>query len=102
MARSWISLKRQAGVVGNDTDAKTVDAAAKKGFDVRKGDIFSFPEQSEVYDVITLSHVIEHCTIPALLSMKPTDCSNPVAISGWKLPTLIVMDTISLVPAGVD
>ena len=40
-------------------------------------------------------------TIPALLSEKLTGCSNPVAAFGWKLRTLIVMDTMTSVPAGV-
>lgn len=53
-------------VVGLDFDEKTVEVARSLGLDVRHGEINSI-DHSETYDVITLSHVIEHVHDPRSL-----------------------------------
>ena len=57
---------RSAGwdVIGADFDSKAVDVARGKGLDVRLGGLEKFDPFSEQFDVITLSHVIEHVPQP--------------------------------------
>ncbi len=63
---SFLDLAQAAGwqVSGCDTDSVTVASASKRGFDVRQGGIEAFSDMSESFDVITLSHVIEHVHHP--------------------------------------
>lgn len=51
-------------VVGVDSDQKAVDAASCSGLDVRLGSVESLDPSIEQFDVITLSHVIEHVHHP--------------------------------------
>jgi len=62
----FLLLARQAGwqVEGLDFDAAAVDAARSRGLDVHHGSIDSLEDRSNYYDVITLSHVIEHVHKP--------------------------------------
>lgn len=57
---------RSAGwdVVGLDFDPKAVDTARKRGLDVCLGGIEIFDGEENQFDVITLSHVIEHVHDP--------------------------------------
>ena len=57
---------RSAGwdVVGLDFDPKAVDTARKRGLDVYLGGIEIFEGKQNQFDVITLSHVIEHVHDP--------------------------------------
>lgn len=54
-------------VVGLDPDPKAVDQAKTFGIDVRLGGIEAFSGQSEKFDVINLSHVIEHIHDPTAI-----------------------------------
>jgi SAM-dependent methyltransferase len=50
--------------VGIDFDGQAIAAARSRGLTVHEGDIAHFDGQSDVFDVITLSHVIEHVPDP--------------------------------------
>jgi len=62
----FLSLARKAGweVVGLDPDPLAVVYAAKPGVPVFQGGIEHFEGRSELFDVITLDHVIEHVHEP--------------------------------------
>lgn len=51
-------------VVGADFDSKAVAVASEKGLDVRLGGVENFDPSADQFDVITLSHVIEHVCDP--------------------------------------
>lgn len=63
---SFIVLARTCGwdVVGLDPDPKAVSNAAKQGLTVYEGGIEYFDGQANLFDVITLNHVIEHVFDP--------------------------------------
>jgi len=63
---SFLLRARNAGwvVVGIDFDPKAVDVARSKGLDVRLGGVDVLEPSSEKFDVVTLSHVIEHVHHP--------------------------------------
>lgn len=63
---AYLELARDGGwaVTGADPDPVVVDAARKRGLDVRQGGIEAFSDQTESFDVVTLSHVIEHVPNP--------------------------------------
>ncbi len=63
---SFLGLARACGwkVVGLDPDPKAVTNAAKLGLTVYEGGIEYFEGESELLDVITLNHVIEHVHDP--------------------------------------
>lgn len=52
---------------GVDFDAATVDSARARGLDAHWGSIDAYRGCSELFDVITMSHVIEHVHEPAAL-----------------------------------
>ena len=62
----FLSRARSAGwtVVGADFDAKAVAATRDTGLDVRLGGVEAFDPEVDRFDVITLSHVIEHVHRP--------------------------------------
>lgn len=63
---SFLSLARTCGwdVVGLDPDPKAAANAAQQGLTVHEGDIEFFDGKTELFDVITLNHVIEHVHDP--------------------------------------
>ena len=63
---TFLSRARSAGwdVVGVDFDSNAVKAACRKGLDVRLGGIEILDPSIDQFDVITLSHVIEHVHHP--------------------------------------
>jgi 2-polyprenyl-3-methyl-5-hydroxy-6-metoxy-1,4-benzoquinol methylase len=52
-------------VTGVDPDAKAVETASREGIRVLHGGLECFQGQKNLFDVITLSHVIEHVYDPA-------------------------------------
>lgn len=62
----FLTLAQQAGwtVRGVDFDADAVRTACSRGLDVQQGGIEVFDGQSDVFDVITICHVIEHLYDP--------------------------------------
>jgi len=63
---AFLLRARKAGwiVTGVDFDSKAVDVARSRGLDVRLGGIEELDLEDEQFDVITLSHVIEHVHHP--------------------------------------
>ncbi len=63
---AFLELAREGGwvVTGADPDPVVVDTARERGLDVRQGGIEAFADQTERFDVVTLSHVIEHVPNP--------------------------------------
>ncbi len=51
-------------VSGVDVDAVVINSAKKRGLNVRQGGIEAFADQPESFDVISMSHVIEHVYDP--------------------------------------
>lgn len=64
---SFLELARNCGwnVTGIDFDPEAVANASKHGIKVYQGGIEIFEGKSELYDVITLNHVIEHVHEPS-------------------------------------
>jgi len=64
---TFLLRARSAGweVVGVDFDAKAVEVGRGQGLDVRLGGVDTLDPATEQFDVITLSHVIEHVHHPA-------------------------------------
>jgi len=62
----FLARAREAGwdVVGIDPDPKAVAVAQQRDFDVSVGSIESLTGESSCFDVITLSHVLEHVHEP--------------------------------------
>lgn len=63
---SFLSIARACGwdIVGLDPDPKAAANATKKDLIVYKGGIEYFDSKTELFDVITLNHVIEHVHDP--------------------------------------
>ena len=63
---SFLELAHNCGwnVTGIDFDPEAVANASKRGLAVYQGGIELFEGKSELYDVITLNHVIEHVHAP--------------------------------------
>lgn len=66
-------------VEGIDSDIRAVDSALRRGLTVRLGGTEVFSHDSEVFDAITLSHVIEHVHDPRKLV---TDCHRLLKSNG--------------------
>jgi len=66
---SYLLRVKSAGwhVTGIDSDKQVVDNGQKDGLDIKLGDITVLNSQKDCYDVITLSHVIEHVPDPQQL-----------------------------------
>lgn len=79
---SFIARAREAGWVtmGLDFDPAAVDAARQSGLDVREGGIELLANESEVFDAITLSHIIEHVYEPSKLL---SDCYRLLRPGGY-------------------
>jgi 2-polyprenyl-3-methyl-5-hydroxy-6-metoxy-1,4-benzoquinol methylase len=54
-------------VTGIDPDPRVVDNALKRGLDVYQGDLEILAGEKNVFDVITMSHVIEHVHKPMVV-----------------------------------
>lgn len=76
---SFLSLACTCGwtSVGLDPDPMAVANAAEQGLTVYQGGIEYFDGQTELFDVITLSHVIEHVYDPRELLKRCYDLLKP-------------------------
>jgi 2-polyprenyl-3-methyl-5-hydroxy-6-metoxy-1,4-benzoquinol methylase len=63
---SFLLRARSAGwqTLGVDLDSKAINAAEKLGLDARLGGVETLDPDTEQFDVITMSHVIEHVHDP--------------------------------------
>jgi 2-polyprenyl-3-methyl-5-hydroxy-6-metoxy-1,4-benzoquinol methylase len=75
----YFAKKTGREVVGIDLDEKAVLVAREKGLDVRLGDI-DVLNREEKFDIITLSHVLEHVHDPYYLLQK---CYNLLDKNGY-------------------
>lgn len=66
---AFLEFARAKGwqVAGVDFDPQTVESARARGLDVRKGGIEAFSDEAGTFDVVTISHVIEHVPDPRRL-----------------------------------
>lgn len=66
---SFLASAREAGwqVSGVEPDSKAADAARQRGVDVTVGTVNLLAGESDCFDAITLSHVIEHVHEPTQL-----------------------------------
>lgn len=79
---AFLEFARRAGwqVSGIDPDPVAVDAARKRGLDVRQGSVELLDAEHEAFDGITLSHVIEHVHAPIALLRA---CHGLLKRGGW-------------------
>lgn len=79
---AFLDFARRAGwqVEGIDPDPAAVEAARQRGLSVRAGGIELLDRESEAFDGITLSHVIEHVHEPLALLKA---CHRLVKRGGW-------------------
>ncbi|MDE2344555.1 MAG: methyltransferase domain-containing protein, partial [Betaproteobacteria bacterium] len=66
---AFLMRAREAGwhVAGCEPDAKAVAACRAQGLDVIQGDIFNTALDGQLFDVVTISHVLEHVVDPQAL-----------------------------------
>lgn len=78
----FLILAQRVGwqVSGADPDPVAVANARKAGLDVRQGNIETFEDLLEQFDVITLNHVIEHVHDPIKTLKQAYDLLKP---GGW-------------------
>lgn len=86
----FLSLAQQAGwtVQGIDFDQGAVQAARSRGLDVSCGDIDSLDGLEQAFDVITLSHVIEHVHAPLDMLARLYRLLRPGGILWLETPNL--------------
>lgn len=86
----FLSLARQAGwtVQGIDFDQGAVQAARSRGLDVSHGGIDSFDGMEQAFDVITLSHVIEHVHAPLDMLARLYRLLRPGGVIWLETPNL--------------
>lgn len=85
----FLTLAQQAGweVEGLDFDAAAVRTATSRGLSVRLGGLEVLKNLRDCYDVITLSHVVEHVYDPTSLLCGLRDLLKPGGSCGSKRPT---------------
>jgi SAM-dependent methyltransferase len=99
-------------VTGYDFDQDYLDAGRARGLDLRTGDIDTAVEGGERYDLVILSHVVEHFVDPVCDLRRISDLLEPDGILYVEVPTLFTVDgqllrywqaahTYSFVPATV-
>lgn len=78
----FLDIARRAGwrVMGVEPDPVAVEVARSRGLDVRLGTIEALAGMTRAFDVITLSHVIEHVHDPLSLLMR---CRMLLRPNGW-------------------
>ncbi|WP_162789221.1 MULTISPECIES: class I SAM-dependent methyltransferase [Sphingomonas] len=75
----WLEQARSSGwhVSGVDFDQFAVVRARAAGLDVRLGSIEAWADADEVFDAVTMSHVIEHVPDPGQLVRAAFDLLQP-------------------------
>ena len=87
---SFLELAKNAGwtVTGVDSDLVTVHAAKKRGLNVLHGGIETLDDISSHFDMITLSHVIEHVHDPRAVLRKAYRLLKPGGIIWLETPNI--------------
>lgn len=73
-------------VTGCEPDAKAVSTCRALGLDVIQGDAFDTRFNEQAFDVVTLSHVIEHVVNPLALIRRVHDLLRPDGVFWMALP----------------
>ncbi len=73
-------------VAGCEPDAKAVAACRAQGLDVIEGDVFSSALDDQRFDVVTISHVLEHVTDPQALLKRAEALMYPGGVLWVALP----------------
>ncbi len=75
----FLSLASEAGwqVKGVEPDPKAFDVARARGFEVVQGSLEDILNTGELFDVITMSHVIEHVHDPVTFLKLAHKCLKP-------------------------
>ncbi len=87
---AFLLQARNAGwaVVGVDFDSKAVEAARSQGLDIRLGGVGELDPANEQFDVITLSHVIEHVHHPVELLQACYELLKPGGFLWLETPNI--------------
>jgi len=87
---SFLERAANAGwtVTGVDSDLVTVHAAKKRGLNVLHGGIETLDDMSSHFDVITLSHVIEHVHDPRAVLRRAYRLLKPGGIIWLETPNI--------------
>ncbi|MQM37970.1 Ubiquinone biosynthesis O-methyltransferase [wastewater metagenome] len=75
-------------VAGVDPDPKAVEVVCQAGLEVRQGGIEAFDDAGEAFDVITMSHIIEHVHDPAGLLQRAHALLKPGGILYIETPNI--------------
>jgi len=86
----FLAVAEEAGwqAEGVDFDIEAVNAARSLGLNVRHGGIELFADERQRYDVITLSHVIEHVHEPAVLLRRLYELLKPGGMLWLETPNI--------------
>lgn len=87
---TFLSMAKSAGwqVVGFDIDPEAVRVARERGLDVRVGNFAAISEPDAAFDVITLSHVIEHVEAPRKLLVECRRLLRPGGLLWLETPNI--------------
>ena len=86
----FLAIAEEAGwqAEGIDFDIEAVNAARSRGLNVRHGGIELFADKCECYDVITLSHVVEHVHEPVALLRRLYELLKPGGMLWLETPNI--------------
>lgn len=78
----YLVVAAEAGwkVKGVEPDHKALEVARSRGLEVVQGSLDEIAQTGELFDVITMSHVIEHVHCPVHFVKKAYDCLKPGGI----------------------
>ena len=85
---AFLMRAREMGweVTGCEPDAKAVAACHAQGLDVIQGDVFSAVLDDQRFDVVTISHVLEHVTDQSALLRRARALMHPGGVLWVALP----------------
>lgn len=89
-AGRFLTDAREAGweVTGVDFDPVAVDNARKRGLDVHLGGLEQFAHEHDIFDAITMSHVIEHMHDPREAVARVFELLKPGGAAYIETPNL--------------
>ncbi len=87
---AFLKLANSCGwdVVGVDPDPAAIEASTKNGFTAFIGGLERFGDSKELFDVITLNHVIEHLHDPPASIRKCFDLLTPGGVLWLETPNI--------------